>query len=124
VACFSQNAKLPPFECRTENIFDRIGDAIIPNDIDFPSHPEFSKRYLLRSPDERRARSLFTASLLTYLEQIPPDKKWHIEGTADTLILYRGGFPVSPDALQAFLHESSAIARAIFGSEGLKNPSQ
>jgi len=120
VAAFSQDLQLPPFALRPENFLDRIGDAIVHNDIDFDSNPEFSKRYLLKSPDEAGTRRLFTPSLLTYLEQFQTN--WCIEGTGSTLIVYRGGRPVSPSDLPAFLEETSRIARTIFASDGLRKP--
>ena len=118
LAAFSQNVELPPFALRPENFLDRIGDAILHNDLDFGSNPEFSRRYLLRSPDETNTRRLFTPGLMTYLEQTPSN--WNIEGTGATLILYRGGSPVNPSDLPAFLEETSRIARTFFSSEGLR----
>lgn len=120
LATFSQNLQLPPFALRPENVLDRIGDAVFHNDIDFDSNPEFSKRYLLRSPDEANTRRLFTPSLLTYLEQF--QTKWYIEGTGSTLIVFRGGRPVSPFDMPAFLEETSRIARTFFASDGLRKP--
>src|SRR5271170_6144912 len=38
VASFSQDQQLPPFALRPENFLDRIGDAIVHNDIDFDSN--------------------------------------------------------------------------------------
>jgi hypothetical protein len=69
LATFSQDLPLPLFALRPESFFDRIGDAIVHNDIDFDSNPDFSKRYLLKSPDEAGTRGLFTPGLLAYLEQ-------------------------------------------------------
>jgi hypothetical protein len=120
VASFSQEQPLPPFALRPENFFDRIGDAIVHNDIDFDSNPEFSKRYLLKSPDEAGTRRLFTPSLLTYIEQFQTN--WCIEGTGPILIVYHGGRPVSPSDLPAFLEETSRIARTFFDSESLRKP--
>ena len=116
LAAFSQNLELPPFELRGENIFDRIGDAFVHNDIDFESHPEFSRRYLLRSPDEAGTRQIFTPSLLTYFEQIPSDKKWHVEAFGTALILYRTSGPLRSAEIQSFLDETSSIARTILSS--------
>jgi hypothetical protein len=118
LAAFSQDMSLPTFALRPENFLDRIGDAIVHNDLDFDSHPDFSKRYLLRSPDEANTRRLFTPSLLAYLEQMQTN--WYIEGTGPTLIVYRGGSPVNPSDVPAFLDETSRIARSFFASEGLK----
>jgi hypothetical protein len=120
MTCFSQNAELPPFELRPENIFDKIGDAITHNDIDFDSHPEFSRRYHLRSPDEARIRMLFSPALLAYLEQIPPDKEWHVEASGPSLIIYRHRYPAKAAEVPALLNETSAIARTIVESAGIK----
>ncbi len=118
---FSQDLDLPPFELRAENFFDRIGDAFVHNDIDFDSHPEFSRRYLLRSPNETGTRQIFTPSLLTYFEQIPSEKKWHVEAFGTTLILYRTNGPLRPADIQPFLDETSSIARTILSSAGVKH---
>lgn len=120
VSAFSQDQQLPPFALRPENFFDRIGDAIVHNDIDFDSNPEFSKRYLLKSPDEASIRRLFTPGLLTYLEQF--QTSWCVEGSGPTLLVYHGGRPLSPSDLPAFLEETSRIARTFFASEGLRRP--
>ena len=123
LAAFSYDVQLPPFELRAENIFDRIGDAFVHNDIDFDSNPEFSRRYLLRSPDETGTRQTFTPSLLTYFEQIPSDKKWHVEASGMTLILYRTTGPLRPGDIQPFLSQTSSIARTIFSSVPVKRSS-
>jgi hypothetical protein len=117
---YTQEAELPPFELRPENIFDKIGDAIVHNDIDFDSHPEFSRRYHLRSPDETRIRMLFSPSMMTYLEQIPPEKKWHIEASGRSLIVYRHRWPAKAEEIPLLLEETSAIARTIFEGAGIK----
>jgi hypothetical protein len=120
MTCFSQGAELPPFELRPENIFDKIGDVITHDDIDFDSNPEFSRRYHLRSPEETRIRMLFNPVLLGYLEQIPADKKWHVEASGTSLIIYRHRWPAKAAEIPALLNETSAIARAILDSAGIK----
>ena len=121
LACFSHDKQLPPFVLKPENLFDRLGDAFVHNDIDFDSNPVFSGRYALKSPDEQAARHLFTPSLLTSMEQIPTDKGWAIETSGTNLFIYRHGRTVSAADLQTFLQESSTIAMTIFSSDGLKN---
>jgi hypothetical protein len=121
LACYTQKVPLPPFVLKPEGLFDRIGDAFVHNDIDFDSHPVFSNRYTLKSPDETGTRLLFTPSLLTYMEQIPADKKWIIETNAANLFVYRPGWTVSAADLPNFLEETSTIARTIFASDGMKN---
>jgi len=119
IACYRKKMQLPPFALKPEGLFDRIGDAFVHNDIDFPSHRVFSDRYALKSPDETGTRQLFTPSLLSYMEQIPTDKQWRIEANATNLFVYRPGKRISPADLSAFLQETSTIAQAILSSDGL-----
>jgi len=122
IACFSHNVQLPPFSLKPEGVFDRIGDAIVHNDIDFDSHPEFSRRYALKSPDEANTRRFFTPAVLSYMEQIFAEMKWNIETSGINLFVYRPGRTVSPSDLSTFLYQTSSVATALFNSEGLKNP--
>ncbi len=116
LAAFTHDRQLPPFELRSENLVDKIGEAFAHNDIDFDSNPEFSKRYFLRSPDEPGARNLFTTGMLAYFEQIPTDKQWHIESSAKTLIVYRYREFMKAAEIPPFLEEASAIARTILSA--------
>ncbi len=113
---FTHERQLPPFELRSESVFDRIGDAFVHRDIDFDSNPEFSRRYFLRSPDQEGTRRLFTAGLLNYLEQIPPNRQWHVESSAQTLIVYRYLQLMKAAEIPSLLDESSAIARTILSA--------
>lgn len=121
IASFSRDIQLPPFTLKPEGIFDRIGDAIVHNDIDFDSHPAFSQRYALKSPDEAGTRRLFTPSVLSFMEQIFPETKWNIETSGTNLFIYRAGRTVSPANLPTFLQQTSSVASALFNSQGLKN---
>ncbi len=116
LAAFAHDRQLPPFELRSENLVDKINEAFAHNDIDFDSNPQFSKRYFLRSPDEQGSRRLFTPGLLAYFEQIPPDKQWHIESSARSLIVYRYRQVRNAAEIPDFLNEASAIARTILDS--------
>jgi hypothetical protein len=120
LTCFSLNGDLPAFQLRPESIFDKIGDAITHTDIDFDSHPEFSRRYHLRAEDETRIRVLFSPTLVTYFEQIPPDRKWAVEASGPSLIIYRHRWPAKAEEVSPLLDEASAIARTIFDSAGIK----
>jgi hypothetical protein len=113
LASFIQERALPPFELRGENIFDRIGEVFVHRDIDFASNPEFSRRYFLRSPDEAGTRTLFTPSLLTYLEQIPPEEKWHVETSGQTVVVYQYRQLPKAAEIPSFLDQSAAIVRTI-----------
>ncbi len=116
LAAFARDHELPPFELRSESVFDKIGEAFGHRDIDFESNPEFSRRYFLRSPDEASARALFTPGLLAYFEQIPAEKKWLVEASGKTLIIYGYQQFVKGSHIPAFLNEASEIARIILSA--------
>jgi hypothetical protein len=121
VVAFSQELWLPLFEMRPEGFLDRVTDAIVHKDIDFESHSEFSRRYLLRGPEQEKIRELFTPALLTFLEGMPPEDKWHVEGGGATLILYHSDVTVGAEQIRAFLDETSSVARTFFSCCGMKN---
>jgi hypothetical protein len=123
VAAFSQDLWLPIFELRPEGFFDRIGEAFVSRDIDFESFPDFSKRYFLRGPAEETIRALFSPALISFLEGLPAEEKWHIEGLDTTLVIYRSNVTVRADELQTFLDKTSSMAKAFFSSPtGLSKP--
>jgi hypothetical protein len=121
VAAFMQDSHLPLFELRPEGFLDRVSEVFVHQDIDFESHPEFSRRYMLSGPEEQAVRELFTPALLTFFEALPPEKKWHIEGGEGTLFVYRSAATVKPDDIRSFLEETSSIAQTFFASGGLKH---
>ena len=123
VAAFSQKLWLPDFELRPENLLDRIGKAFVDRDIDFDSNPDFCKRYLLRGPSEAGIRKLFSPTVLNFLEQLPADEKWHVEGSLTLLVIYQSKIVVPPEEMHAFLRKTSAIATRFLSSpENLSAP--
>jgi len=111
---------LSEFELEPAGIMQKIGDALVHKNIRFDSHPEFPQRYQLRSPDEEGTRELFTPALLSYLEGLDPKKKWRLEGTGETLILYRAGKRVDPGELRRFFDEAGALAGSFFSLVGAR----
>jgi hypothetical protein len=105
VACFRLAGKrLPRFEMRPENVFDKIGARFGLQDIDFEASAEFSKSYLLRSAEEAAVRALFHPGLLMFFEQ---HKGWCVEGEGEWLGVYRAVQIVSPGKLRTFLEEAT-----------------
>src|SRR6185437_6136587 len=115
VATFSKDgASLPYFELRPANFLSRAWDAVAHNDIRFDANPEFTQRYVLRGALSEKVRELFTPGVVSFLEGLDARKKWHIEGTGDTLVIYRSSRKVAPDNLRDFLDQTSAIASGFF----------
>jgi hypothetical protein len=109
---FTPDAILPAFTLRPENIFHRIGSAFGYQDIDFSSHPKFSKNYLLRSPDEAGVRALFNDQALEYFENQP---EFCVEAAVSSLIVFRHHHRVKPENLEAFL-ETGLEVLAVLGA--------
>ncbi len=57
---------LPNLEIRSEHLFDKIGDALGFDDIDFESE-EFSRKFMVKSPDKRFAYAVVHPRMMEYL---------------------------------------------------------
>lgn len=102
----SDQLNLPSFSLRPENIFHKIGSTMGYQDIDFETHPTFSKSYLLRSSNESVCRALFTKDILDYYEQ---NKRLIVEG-AGAALLYDNGSKISPENLEGFIGKGLEIS--------------
>jgi hypothetical protein len=76
-------------------------------DIDFESNPAFSKKYLLRGPDDAAVRSAFTMRVLMFFEA---EEGLCVEGDGRALIVYRHSTRVKPEALREFIDKGIRIA--------------
>jgi hypothetical protein len=97
---------LPSFALRPENLFYKIGAVFGCQDIDFPSHPAFSRRYLLQGEDENAVRALFSNSLLSHYDR---SKGMSTEGAGDGFIFYRASKRVPARRIRGFLQEGFAL---------------
>ena len=102
----SPHLSLPEFELRPEHVFHKIGQAFGYKDIDIASHPEFSKRYVLRGQNEAAIREMFTPELLEFLES---QKGVSIEAPNNQLIYYRAGKRIKPENVRSFMEEGFRV---------------
>jgi hypothetical protein len=119
----NERFSVPKFEMRPRGIWQKITDVFIGKNIDFESHPSFSRRYRLRGPDIEKTRVLFTPALLSFLESLDPTKKWRLEGIGNTLLIYRSSKRVKPADFRTFLEETSSIASQFFSTCGCRKSS-
>lgn len=110
VAFLESGASRPAFQLRPENVFHKLLQAVGYQDIDFDSHPTFSKQYLLRGADEGGVRQLFQPHVLTFFEGRPG---LSLEGERGDLILYRPGKKVAPDALGPLFEEAREVFQVL-----------
>ena len=97
---------LPDFSLRPENVFHKIGGSFGYKDIDFETHPIFSKSYLLRGENEATIRGLFNNELLNFIQS---QQKICIEGSGDKIIFYRHKSRVKPEEVESFMEEGFQV---------------
>ncbi len=110
VVCFQiDGAGLPTFSLGPENVWHKIGTWFGYQDINFASHPLFSKNYLLRGQAEEAIRNLFTEEVLAFYETNP---KLTTEGDQDRLLVYRHSVRVEPSAIRSLLEDGLNVVNA------------
>ena len=102
----SPKLNLPDFSLRPENVFHKIGGSFGYKDIDFETHPIFSKSYLLRGENEATIRGLFNNELLNFIQS---QQKICIEGSGDKIIFYRHKSRAKPEEVESFMEEGFQV---------------
>jgi hypothetical protein len=93
---------------RPEGFLDRIGGALGFQDIDFESHPNYSKMFVLQGEDEAAIRQFFQPKLLEFFET----KLGHsVEASEDAMFFYRPKVKAKPEMIKDLL----ADAYEVFG---------
>ncbi len=101
------DSSLPKFSLGPESFFHKIGDMLGYKDIDFDSNPDFSKRYLLKGPDESAIRKLFSNDIIHFFEN--RKDAINVEADGNMMIIYMSGRRVKPENLRAFVADASEI---------------
>jgi len=104
----SEKMNLPVFQLCPENIFYRISAVLGKQDINFQSHAEFSRSYVLRGDDEDSIRNIFTDNVISYFAS---HKGLSVEGNRQRLMMYRNATLIRTDEIQSFLAEGIKIVR-------------
>lgn len=73
-------------EGRLDQMFDRVRVLTGRVDIDFPAHPEFSRKYFLEGKNPQAIHDFFNSSLIKFLEK---RAIYHIESNGKSLLLFR-----------------------------------
>jgi hypothetical protein len=112
VCCFQdeRTRMLPHFLLRPEHLGDKLGSLFGGKDINFPSHPEFSTKYLLRGMNETAIRQYFTQALLDHFDR---DRGWTVEAVSGRLFVYRLDQRIKPQELQSFIDSRRKILAVI-----------
>ena len=118
VAAFSSSgARWPQFSIGPKGILDRAviaatGAVGVKRDLEFASHPAFTRRYLVRGRDETAVRTLFNPRALevwTSLQQ----RGWSACGADRWLLVYRDHRLIPPRRLGDFLDQARMLAQSL-----------
>ena len=103
----SDELKLPSFQLRPEKFQDKIDSWYGTQDIDFKSHPKFSRKYLLQSPNEKEIKNIFNKKILSYYESRLG--MWTAGGEGE-LLIYQPSKVVLAKDVRSFMEEQISIA--------------
>jgi hypothetical protein len=105
---------LPDFILYPETIFSKLGKLFGGADINFPEAPAFSKKYILRGPDEAAIRALFTPTVLQFFEQ---RKALTVDSAGDTLFLHRANRRIKPEEIESHIAEAKNVLALFFEAQ-------
>ena len=111
---FSKELGLPDFYLKPENFFSKVSQWLGKEDINFNSHPVFSRSYFLKGEDEQLIRETFSEHILHYFTL---ENDWFVEGLNYFLIVYRHNKLMKPDQIQNFYQQGMELYR-LFKNEG------
>lgn len=115
VACLrSDGSPLPRFALRPEGTWDKISSWFRSADINFDTHPRFSRAYVLRGENESAIRASFRPEVLEHFER---HSKISAEGLNDMLLIYRQGKRVSPEGVSQFLADAFESLSVLRGKQ-------
>ena len=97
---------LPGFECRSENVFHKIGQVFGYQDIDFDDDPEFSKSMVLRGEDVSRIRQMMNRDIRNFIKE---NKELSVEGKHNLLLVYRHAKQIKPDRIVQALDTAESL---------------
>lgn len=113
--CRLPGEPLPSFTLGPEYfIIHKIAEWFGHTDVDFPSHPTFSKMYTLQGEDEAAVRQLFRTDVLAFFES---HGGWCLEGSGDRLLVYGPGRLIAPEAMSRFLEDVRQMRSLFAGRE-------
>jgi hypothetical protein len=103
--------QLPMFTLSPENFMHKFISALGYQDIDFATHPEFSKKYLLRGQNEMAIRNAFTAQVMNFYEA---NHGLSTEGGGSQLFVYRLSHRLQPFEVGQYLQWTAASILPLF----------
>ena len=102
----SDDLLIPSFVMRPESVFSRMGSLLGFKDIDFDSHPKFSKMFVLKGSEPMKIREFFTPALLDFFET---QKGICMETMPGCIVFYWPGKRMKPDDMRDALGKAYEV---------------
>jgi len=118
VAVYKKNINLPAFALGPGGLAAKIIDALEHQNVELSVDKDFSQHYSVRGPDKEKIRALFSDGLVSFVKGLDRSKSWQIEGSGNSLVIYRFARRVKPSELRDFLQDTSSIAQSFFAYAG------
>ena len=109
-AVVKPDKQIPDFTLKKEHIFHKLGAIVGYNDIDFPQHPKFSKKYFLKSPDTN-IRSVFNMETIHHFEQ--NDISENIESKNGLILIFNPGKRLKPSDIVPFIEKAEQLVNRL-----------
>lgn len=106
VAMESANLRCPDFTMRPESIFDKFGGMLGFQDIDFETHPDFSKLFVLKGSSENAIRKFFRPELIEFFESKPGIS---VEAMPGAMFFYRARTQIKPTEIKDQLGQAYEV---------------
>lgn len=113
IMVFRPNTKIPVFTMDQEHIFDKLAALAGYDDIDFDSHPDFSDRYSLKSPEESGLREFFTPPVIDTLHALKAEQ---IESTGDKVLVLMKPRILGEGEIRSLVKKAAFLKQTLFGN--------
>lgn len=110
VAIQSALLNLPEFRMRPERMFDRVGQMLGLQDIDFEEHLAFSQQFVLQSDMAEQTREFFDSALLDFFAE---RSGWSFETRSGSFIVYRPKKLVEPTEFKSVFEDGFGCFTAL-----------
>ena len=110
VAMQSALLNLPEFRMRPERMFDRAGQMLGLQDIDFEEHLAFSQQFVLQSDMAEQTREFFDSELLDFFATRPG---WSFETQSGSFVAYRPRKLVEPTEFKSVFEDGFSCFTAL-----------
>jgi len=101
---------IPDFALEPESLHTKLSEVVGGKDIDFDTHPDFSKNYYLRGYNEQEVRDFFEGDVIKFLES---HDEMHIECHKHRLLIFKKRDLMSPEEIEATVKFAEAFVNVV-----------